>query len=849
MLGALGTVRDFTGVLSPTGNARWGAALAENKSQSAAEAPADAGSTGLRALVGRLGTVAVVHWKRTIAAALTVAVLMSSIGLAWTYMVSLAIQAEHAKLDRSLEALDKGDYEEARMLVRQVLASGTLPREQFGVPLYVLGAVKTYDADHEAIPEHRRTQYLVAARYLSKASSYGFPPQREKQALVLWGKSLVESLELEQGIEVLLDALAVSPRQGGQLNVAIHRLLAEAYSRPAQPNDELALKHLAEVLSDKSTTDNQRTDALLLKAKILVRINQHDQALKSLVQIPESRQRDPIVLLARGQTQLDGVAAALDRLPIQADGSLPKELQSQVEEAVSLLREAQTQGDQASDIARRTYYLLGRAAALSGDQREALKYFSRTQQQFGDTPEGLAAKLSEADILLHDGDDATALIWYRQILQLGLDPATYRSEVLPIEQLRRRLLEAVSDFVRRGQFAGAIAMLDSFPPLFPKTQELELRGKTLREWGERLVRQSTDPSEKSRELRRTGLLHLREAGIAYEDLAALRFATENYPTDLWNSADCYYLGHTYSQAARILSLYLETEPERLNAQALLRLGQVNLALGRIKESIEAFQECIELYERDNATYQARIECAQAFWRSGDPKEAERLLRVNLSGSRLEPKSPEWRDSLFALGLLQFEESRYDEAIGTLEEAVERYPDDRQALQARYVIGEAYRRWADEPRGKLETARTASEREKLEGLIGERLAKALEQFKLVQSSITLKIENVQDDAPYAAMRRNCYMLEGACLFDLGRYQEAIEAYQNVSSLYPNEPFVLETFVQIANCWQRLDRPANAHGAIQQAQITLQQLPGEANFASTTALSREEWEVLLNNMSQW
>jgi len=120
---------------------------------------------------------------------------------------------------------------------------------------------------------------------------------------------------------------------------------------------------------------------------------------------------------------------------------------------------------------------------------------------------------------------------------------------------------------------------------------------------------------------------------------------------------------------------------------------------------------------------------------------------------------------------------------------------------------------------------------------------------VQSSITLRVHNVQDDATFGAMRRNCYMLEGACLFDLGRYQEAIEAYQNVSSLYPNEPFVLETFVQIAHCWQRLDRAENAHGAIEQAQLTLDQLPSDADFAATTAFNREEWRMLLGNLSQW
>ena len=48
------------------------------------------------------------------------------------------------------------------------------------------------------------------------------------------------------------------------------------------------------------------------------------------------------------------------------------------------------------------------------------------------------------------------------------------------------------------------------------------------------------------------------------------------------------------------------------------------------------------------------------------------------------------------------------------------------------------------------------------------------------------------------------------------------------------------------WQRLDRPENADGAIRQAQITLGQMPGTADFATTTPFSRDEWQVLLNNM---
>lgn len=820
--------------------------MAEEKPQREADPPAEseaAPASRWRALITRLGKTAIVHWQRSLVAATILLLLIVGIGMTWTYMLRLAIAVERKKLDEAFVALDKGNYDQARSLVRHVLNSGALPQNEFGAPLFVLGVVKTYDAGSEVVPAIRRTQYLVASRYLNKARTYGFPPDREKQGLLMLGKSLVETLEIDQGIEVLNAALDVAPRKGGELNCAIHRLLAEADTLHTPPNDESALQHLAIVLSDQGLTDEQQVSSLLLKAQTLARMNRHDAALQTLASVPASAQNDAQVLLARGQIRLDGVAAALDQRPIQTDSRLPADLNQGVEEAVADLQAARKLDAQSGEVTRRAYYLLGRAATLRGDQDKALQYFSHTQQQFGDTPEGLASKLAQADILRRNGDDQTALLWYRQVLQSDIDPETYRSNVLPIEQLRRRILQAVADFVRSGMYSNAVATLDNFTPLFSRTQELELRGRTLRDWAESELRRAGDESKASKAIYRSGLQRYRAAGVAYEQLAALRFATANYPDDVWSAADCFYLGHSYTNAARLLNVYLTAEPEERNAQALLRLGQVDLALGRVKPSIDAFEECIELYDRDNATFQARIDCAKAYWQRGDVEQAERLLRVNLSGSLLEPKSPEWRESLFALGFLLFDENRFEEAIGVLEEAVERYPDDRQALQARYVTGEAYRRWADEPQ---ERARTTTEREETEKLTRERLTEALRQFNLVQSSITLKVQDVEQDAPYAAMRRNCYMLKGACLFDLGKFQEAIEEYQNVSSLYPNEPFVLDTFVQIANCWQRLDRAENARGAIEQAQATLQRLPADADFASTTAFNREEWRTLLNNL---
>jgi tetratricopeptide (TPR) repeat protein len=225
------------------------------------------------------------------------------------------------------------------------------------------------------------------------------------------------------------------------------------------------------------------------------------------------------------------------------------------------------------------------------------------------------------------------------------------------------------------------------------------------------------------------------------------------------------------------------------------------------------------------------------------------LRDNIAGSSLKPASPEWKESLFELGMLLHEKQKFEDAIGTLEEAVERYPKDPHRLEAQYVIGESYRRWAQGPLDDSRKASTSGERDKSLQLASQRLNAALHQFEDVQRAITLRSHDIHTDPLMGTMLRNCYMLEGAVLFDLGRYKEAIEAYSNVSSLYPDEPFVLETFVQIANCWRRLDRRDNARGAIRQAQIALERLPAKSDFASTTPLNRDEWGMLLANMTKW
>ena len=72
---------------------------------------------------------------------------------------------------------------------------------------------------------------------------------------------------------------------------------------------------------------------------------------------------------------------------------------------------------------------------------------------------------------------------------------------------------------------------------------------------------------------------------------------------------------------------------------------------------------------------------------------------------------------------------------------------------------------------------------------------------------------------------------------------------VERVLEDDPFVLETLVQIANCWRRLNRPEKARGAVEQAQLTLDRLPQDADFLATTNFTRQQWQQLLDDMSRW
>jgi len=759
--------------------------------------------------------------------------LASLIGLfaTWSHLARVAVyQREMATLARALFAFDEGRHDDARDTVahmQQESDAGT-----FGGALFVLGAIKAAEADETLADDRRRALFLLAARYLQKARELGVPPARSTQLRFLLGKSLVEAQQNEQGIPLLLDIVGERSLPG----VEADELLVSAYLGSAEPDLAAAERHLARILGDAALTPAQRDAAHLTRIQVLVQQGRLDEAAALARATPAAS--PATIRLLEGRVLLHRAADA-------GDGSSARE--SALSEAEQAFRQVAQLDAGGGAPSRESLYWLGRLGELRGDWLRAAEHYERCKTLHAGSPEGLAAEFRLARIELQDNRPAAALDGFRTVLRSVEDARTYVNPLLPLAELRQQLRQAHEELLRAGQYDAASSLIAVTETLFSHAEQKGLVAVTHQRWGEALLAGSgLDPYGDS-PAAREGRQQLRAAGRAYEDLARTHYATRGFTDDLWLAAENYFGGQSYSSAARVLEEYLRNEVRRLNPLALLRLGQCRLAGNNPRLALEALQECIVTYPRDPAVFRARLESARAYRQARDFAAAEAQLQTNLTGDVLTPESVEWRDSLFELGELLYDAQRYPDAIVRLQEAIARYPQAPQALFAQYTIARAHQALADAPAAAPEAGKTESERQKDRALVQAALQTALDGYLAVERTIALEGNNA--DRLERALLRNCSMLRGAALYQLRRWEEARQAFGNVSTNYQNDPFVLESYVQIANCWRRLDQPVKARQTIMQALKIMDRIPANVDFQVATNFSRQDWLYVLDQMSQW
>jgi tetratricopeptide (TPR) repeat protein len=742
----------------------------------------------------------------------------------------------------ALKALDEGDYKKAREVAESLATVDPSDFETWGGVPFVLATADLYERDGQDSEPTLLVEAQITAM-LQTARERGFPKGREAQGLYLLGRCLAKTGQYAAAREVLESALAVGapPR-------AIRLPLAEAWSVDPKPDFAKAEAVLNEFLADEALTETERQFGMIELARQQLGQGDVEGARKTLTSF-----KPDVAAFTASQLMKGRLALAEARMfTVPAEGT---EVPAKEEErkklyqiAIGTLKQVAARDRSGLPWQRLSMYFIGAAHSEIGEVEAAIRQYTRLRQHFSSSYEALLAGLDQAKLLREQGkhDDAIGLMAtvFRE-LPPSLDiNHPHLPDLAPVARIRQNF----DEYVAKQDYISAIKLLNAGQPALGEETTWELKASVYQQWGRSLLaRAAQAPLEESELLASDGRHRMRQAGEAFEALSALHFSDRKYPEDIWNSAESYQIGRAYDAAAEQYHKYIEFNTPRRRAEALYGLAGSLLASGRLNEALAAVNEAIQNYPRNPGVYAARLLASRIYSELGQGAQAEAMLRANLDGGQLAPESNEWRDSLFALGTLLYREGRPGEALQRLAEGVRRWPDSLQAEEAHYLMAECNRQQAEQLLTAANATSVPSERSARMREVDTAIAAALENYDLVRERLEQRSDRELLPPIDQSTLRNCYFGRATMLQQLGRYEEALQAFSDASNRYQFAPEAMVAYTQAAECLRRMDRLEEARVALEQAKVALARIPAEADFQSTTNRSRAEWSADLEWMS--
>jgi tetratricopeptide (TPR) repeat protein len=778
---------------------------------------------------------------------------------------------------QTLQALEMEQFDEARRTAEALAKVKDLSSDQRGMLAYILGlTLVRVECERERRPDRRAGLYLVAARYFEEASLQGVPSEYQPRVDYWNGRSLVLAQQLSLARGPLERALASNPQHRQEILL----WLAEAYLQDENLGKSQGVAYVEQLLAEPDVSPRDRNLALAMKARLLLADNRLAEAIALWEQLPNEIGAKLELQLAVGRFHLRR-AQELQRLrEPEAD------VKSAYESAVEALTISDVRALAEAQLDRgHVLFLLGRAQKGAGRVAEAAENFSYVRRQYFDQPLGIAAGFWEAQCELEQGDGTDALRLFSSLLRESIRANNQGdSEWLNQQSITESIEQAVNYYMSLDDCSTAVQLADEFrsaslnrQPTIPLGNAARLRVKALERWIDLLKeRMLAVPYLDRPPIEQLLTEKYNDFAHSVYSLAVNRYATDQYPNDLFRAGEYFYLGRDYHRAVLAMQQYLDSNDLRFAAQARLRIGQSRLAQNQYAEAIDSLSSCWILFPNDPVIYQARYHAAECYAEMGQPQMAEEMLRGNLDNDKLTPSSAEWLQSLYFLGGLLFDQGKelearsdlaatetnlnvvqdsiglmeqaagyYEQAIGRLSEAVLRAPKAPTASEGLYRLAEAFRRYNRWHEKRVAMTTIATERARIGDMIRRNDERAIELLAQLEDRLEEIRETQPLDEVQERLLRNTYFLRGHLHYRLGQYEAAIQMYRTVSNLVIQQPEVLEAYVQIASCYRRLNRDEEAVRVVNQAKIILRErIPANANFEATTRFPRDRWVLMLD-----
>ncbi len=461
--------------------------------------------------------------------------------------------------------------------------------------------------------------------------------------------------------------------------------------------------------------------------------------------------------------------------------------------------------------------MAGRAHAALGQYDEALAYYSRFTEEYGDWPEATAAnRVDAAAALFAQGRSERALAKLRQVV--ADDPETRAA------QTARLWLGTAAE--ERGDFEAARDYLTT----------LIAREPTRSDWAAeagyvlaRVEAETGDPATvvqvlaaataqaRTAEVRHRGRLLLARAHFQVNEwtagIALLRGLVEDIPDDPLAAqaqlelAEAWLDQEEYATAREAYQDYLEAFEDPVGrANAWLGQAWSLLGLRRPVEAAQAFKEAYELHPDVMERQQALFKMGDAFFAAGNygrAREEYLLITQAFPGSTLIPRA------LFQAAECLARDGQEPEALDEFRALEDAFPASRYAEQAAMRIGGLH-----EIRGEWERAIQAYTRAMRVYPEGPQKGEALLRRGLVRYRLGLfeealtDFERVVDAFPDSISLEQAYYMRGWCLYLLGHGPRALEVAENFIARYPDSQWRPTVLFWVASYHYNLGQFAEA-----------------------------------------
>jgi tetratricopeptide (TPR) repeat protein len=773
-------------------------------------------------------------------------------GLGWWFL-SPPEPAPPEKLKLALRLLDDGQYDRARSVAEKLHADEYRDPDFSGGAVYVLGMTSFYQAASRDA-QSREQAYVVASGFLREADHLSVTPERRPVWAWALGVSLYSSGVLEDAIPLLEETVKTYPP--GRLEAGM--MLLEAYLDHRTPEHlDQALALSAKLLGEPELTPDRAVRVRLYRAQAFLAKGNQTEADQLLAQVQTDATGSRAAAVLRAQTLLDEHKSA---------------------DAIALLSPLAVDERLDQRLAAQAQFLMGQASLSAGKLEDAIGYFEKTADRFEGTHEAFASRVLAADALRKLGRKEEALEAFGMVLRSIHRPSRYRNRWLTLPRVQGLIRDAWKGWIDTKSFPEAIALAEMMPPTIPIDEAHELTAKAALQWAEE-TRDSLDGATvREQESRQEELLRrYHDAGKFYARLAESRRTSQLFAGAMWTSAECYFTAKEYEAALARLDPLIASAASTVIARARVRRAQCLANLGRQDEALQEFETVVRQHGSDPAAFTAQYAIGAVQLELNRMSEAETAWRKVVESQDLRPEALEWRQSLGSLSKLLYDTSdmglrtlerefrangdaekymeglagldrKFAEAVLRLDEYLERYPSAEDRTAMRFHLARALQGRSRYPTERLSRAETEAARIEYRQQVDGLLSRAERGFQRCEEDLTRLEEQGRLDATGREMLRNAYFERAGCLYGLEQYEKAIEAYTICAAKYQQDANTLGAYVQIANCYTRLKKRAEALSTLAQAQLLLKQLPDSVFVDKPGRMTRVEWEKWLTWASQ-